>query len=186
MDNQKKNVLQKTKQLFRGFAREILIPIVLALIVIQYVIQAFQIPSGSMEDSLLTGDFLLGLKFTYGSPVPFSEKKFPGLTTPKSGDVVIFRYPGEPLYPDYDRKRYSHIANALMFGNFYWDHSPLAGNPHLVHYPLGPKDFIKRCVIIEELTNGSGDIHSLTAYMSYKEIPRDTPIKDIKKLYHNL
>ena len=40
--------------------------------------------------------------------------------------------------------------------------------------------------IIEELTNGSGDIHSLTAYMSYTEIPRDTPIKDIKKLYHNL
>lgn len=40
--------------------------------------------------------------------------------------------------------------------------------------------------IIDELTNGSGDIHSLTAYMSYKEIPRDTPIKDIKKLYHNL
>lgn len=40
--------------------------------------------------------------------------------------------------------------------------------------------------IIEELTNGSGDIHSLTAYMSYKEIPRDTPIKDIKKKFHNL
>ena len=40
--------------------------------------------------------------------------------------------------------------------------------------------------IIEELTNGSGDIHSLTAYMSYHEIPRETPIKDIKKLYHNL
>ena len=40
--------------------------------------------------------------------------------------------------------------------------------------------------IINELTNGSGDIHSLTAYMSYHEIPRETPIKDIKKLYHNL
>ena len=40
--------------------------------------------------------------------------------------------------------------------------------------------------MIEELTNGSKDIHSLTAYMSYQEIPRDTPIKDIKKLYHNL
>lgn len=40
--------------------------------------------------------------------------------------------------------------------------------------------------IINELTNGSGDIHSLTAYMSYKEIPRDTSIKDIKKKYHNL
>lgn len=40
--------------------------------------------------------------------------------------------------------------------------------------------------IIKELTEGSGDIHSLTAYISYPEIPRDTPIKDIKKLYHNL
>ena len=40
--------------------------------------------------------------------------------------------------------------------------------------------------IIKELTEGSGDIHSLTAYMSYQEIPRDTPIKDIKKKYHNL
>lgn len=40
--------------------------------------------------------------------------------------------------------------------------------------------------IIKELTEGSGDIHSLTAYMSYHEIPRDTPIKEIKKKYHNL
>lgn len=40
--------------------------------------------------------------------------------------------------------------------------------------------------IIKELTEGSGDIHSLTAYMSYHEIPRDTPIKDIKKKFHHL
>lgn len=40
--------------------------------------------------------------------------------------------------------------------------------------------------IIKELTYGSGDIHSLTAYMSYQEIPRDTPIKEIKKKYHDL
>lgn len=40
--------------------------------------------------------------------------------------------------------------------------------------------------IIEELTNGSGDIHSLTAYMAYPEIPRDTPITSIKKQFHHL
>lgn len=40
--------------------------------------------------------------------------------------------------------------------------------------------------IIEELTNGSGDIHSLTAYISYPIIPRDTSIKDIKKKFHEL
>ena len=40
--------------------------------------------------------------------------------------------------------------------------------------------------ILDELINGSGDIHSLTAYMSYHEIPRNTPIKEIKSKYHNL
>ena len=40
--------------------------------------------------------------------------------------------------------------------------------------------------IINELVNGSGDIHSLTAYMSYLEIPRDTPITEIKSKYHHL
>jgi signal peptidase I len=142
----------RTSRYFRGLLREIVIPIVCALVVIQYVIQAFQIPSGSMEDTLLTGDFLLGLKFIYGSPVPFSDNKFPGFQDPKPGDVIIFRYPGEPEYPDYDRVRYTHIANALMFGNFYWDKSPVPGNPHIVHYADGPKDFIKRCMAMSGQT----------------------------------
>jgi len=72
----------------------------MALVAIVYVIQAFQIPTGSMEDSLLVGDFLLGLKFVYGAPViPFSQElgikqRLPALKKPKPGDVVIFRYPG--------------------------------------------------------------------------------------------
>lgn len=136
------------KKFLKSFSREILVPIVLALIVIQYVVQAFQIPSGSMEDSLLTGDFLLGLKFTYGSPIPFSNQKFPGYAVPKPGDVVIFRYPGEPEYPDNNPSRYTHMFNALMFGNVYWDHEPQNGAPHLVHYPDGPKDYIKRCIAV--------------------------------------
>ena len=134
------------KKFLKGLMREIIVPVVLALIVIQYVIQAFQIPSGSMEDSLRTGDFLLGLKFTYGSPIPFSNQHFPGYTLPKKGDVVIFRYPGEPEYPDNNPGRYTHLFNALMFGNFYWDHEPEEGQPHLIHYADGPKDYIKRCV----------------------------------------
>ena len=134
------------KKFLKGLTREIIVPVVLALIVIQYVIQAFQIPSGSMEDSLRTGDFLLGLKFTYGSPIPFSNQHFPGYTLPKKGDVVIFRYPGEPEYPDNNPSRYTHLFNALMFGNFYWDHEPEEGLPHLIHYADGPKDYIKRCV----------------------------------------
>lgn len=143
MDSEKKKF--SGKKFCKSLLREIIVPVFLALIVIQYVVQAFQIPSGSMEDSLKTGDFLLGLKFTYGSPIPFSNKKFPGFD-PEVGDVVIFRYPGEPEYPDGDPERYTHLFNALMFGNFYWDHNPEEGQPHLVHYADGPKDYIKRCV----------------------------------------
>jgi len=67
----------------------------MALIAIVYVIQAFKIPTGSMENSLLVGDFLLGLKFIYGAPVlPYLYQKLPGVTNPKPGDVIIFKYPG--------------------------------------------------------------------------------------------
>jgi len=82
------------------FFKEMGSALAMALVAIVYVIQAFQIPTGSMEDSLLVGDFLLGLKFVYGAPIiPFSQElgikqRLPALKKPKPGDVVIFRYPG--------------------------------------------------------------------------------------------
>jgi len=129
----------------KTFIREFAIPIATALVVIAFAIQAFKIPSGSMEDTLFEGDFLLGLKFVYGIPIPFSNSKIP-ISEPNTGEVVIFRYPGEPEYPDYDSKRYTHLANALMLGNFFWDNQAPSGSPKLIHYADGPKDYIKRCV----------------------------------------
>jgi len=129
----------------KAFIREFAIPIAIALVVIAFAIQAFKIPSGSMEDTLFEGDFLLGLKFVYGVPIPFSNGKIP-VSEPDTGEIVIFRYPGEPEYPDYDNKRYTHLANALMFGNFFWDSQAPSGSPKLIHYADGPKDYIKRCV----------------------------------------
>lgn len=82
------------------FLREMGSALIMALIAIVYVIQAFKIPTGSMENSLLVGDFLLGLKFMYGAPIlPFSHElginqRFPAVTDPKTGDVIIFKYPG--------------------------------------------------------------------------------------------
>ncbi|HSQ42431.1 MAG TPA: signal peptidase I [Fibrobacteraceae bacterium] len=174
------------KRLLRGFTREVVIPISMALVVIFFVIQAFKIPSGSMEDTLLVGDFLLGLKFVYGTPLPFTEKRLPAIHDPEPGDIVIFRFPGDPEYPDYDPHRYTHIANLLMFGNLYWDKNPSQGEPHLVHYPLGPKDFIKRCVAksgqVLEVQDGvlytNGKPHKLPGYGKYlapfrEPTPRD-------------
>jgi signal peptidase I len=130
---------------FKTFIREFAIPIATALVVIAFAIQAYRIPSGSMEETLFEGDFLLGLKFVYGIPIPFSSSKIP-VSEPDIGEIVIFRYPGEPEYPDYNSKRYSHIANALMFGNFFWDNEAPSNSPKLIHYADGPKDYIKRCV----------------------------------------
>lgn len=82
------------------FLREMGSALIMALIAIVYVIQAFKIPTGSMEKSLLVGDFLLGLKFIYGAPVlPFAldlgiSQRLPAIADPKPGDVVIFKYPG--------------------------------------------------------------------------------------------
>jgi signal peptidase I len=77
------------------FTKDMVSALVMALIAIVYVIQAFKIPTGSMKNSLLEGDFLLGLKFVYGAPVlPYLYTKFPGITNPKPGDVIIFKYPG--------------------------------------------------------------------------------------------
>jgi signal peptidase I len=86
------------------FTKDMMSALIMALIAIVYVIQAFKIPTGSMENSLLIGDFLLGLKFIYGAPVaPFLYAKFPGFTDPKPGDVIIFRYPG-PEKKDYIKR----------------------------------------------------------------------------------
>lgn len=144
MDKQDSREPRSIKGAGKTFAKEILVPIILALVVIQFVIQAFKIPSASMEKSLLIGDFLLGLKFVYGSPIPFSDHKLPGLKDPEPGEILIFRYPGDPSYPQGDKERYRFLANLFLFGNLYWDRTPQTGQNSLVWY--FPKDFIKRAV----------------------------------------
>ncbi|MFH1679485.1 MAG: signal peptidase I [Candidatus Eisenbacteria bacterium] len=57
-----------------------------------FVVQAYQIPSGSMEETLLVGDFLIANKFIYGPPIPFTEYKIKG-RSPHRGEIVIFRSP---------------------------------------------------------------------------------------------
>ncbi len=138
------------KRAGKTFVKEILIPLLMALIFIQFIIQAFKIPTGSMEDSLLVGDFLLGLKFVYGAPIPFTHSKLPALMEPKQDDVLIFKYPGDPFYPEADKKRYQFLANLFLFGNLYWDKHPEPGQKSLVWYM--PKDFIKRAVAVSGQT----------------------------------
>jgi signal peptidase I len=57
-----------------------------------FVVQAYQIPSGSMEETLLVGDFLIANKFVFGPAIPFTPFKIKG-REPHRGEIVIFRAP---------------------------------------------------------------------------------------------
>jgi len=69
---------------------------VLTLFLRSFVIQAFRIPSESMLDTLLVGDFLFVNKFEYGPKIPFTHIRLPGLRPPRHGDVIVFQYPVDP------------------------------------------------------------------------------------------
>jgi len=72
------------------------IAIILALIIRTVLIQAFKIPSGSMENTLLIGDHLLVNKFVYGLQVPFTDKRIMKIRDPRRGDIIVFKYPKNP------------------------------------------------------------------------------------------
>jgi signal peptidase I len=83
------------------YSKAIIMAFILAMIIRTFCIQAFKIPSGSMIPTLLVGDHLLVNKIIYGTPVdiPFTDVHLfymPGFTTPKKGDVVVFKYPEDP------------------------------------------------------------------------------------------
>jgi signal peptidase I len=84
----------------REWAKSIVIVLAIFLPIVTFVVQGFRIPSGSMEDTLLIGDFLFADKFTFGARIPFTqEARLPGLRDPRPGDIVIFKSPrtGENL-----------------------------------------------------------------------------------------
>lgn len=61
-----------------------------------FLIQAFRIPSGSMEDTLLVGDWLFVNKAIYGPRIPLTDVHLPSLGEPKRDGIVVFESPIEP------------------------------------------------------------------------------------------
>jgi signal peptidase I len=70
--------------------------LVLFLVLRTFVVEAFRIPSSSMERTLLVGDFLLVNKWVYGAEIPFTHTRLPALRTPRHNDVVVFDWPVDP------------------------------------------------------------------------------------------
>ena len=132
----------KKKNLVREYAESIIIAVILALFIRTFVVQAFKIPSGSMEDTLQVGDHLLVNKFIFGTAIPFTDKRFFALRDPRQGDVIVFEYPEDPS-KDFI-KRIVGVPGDVVQGinKHVYVNGKLYQNPHEVHKEtdLVPKD----------------------------------------------
>ncbi len=106
----------RARRIVLEYARAIGLAVLLALVIRQFVVQAFRIPTGSMEQTLLVGDFLFVNKFLYGAKTPerirlFNHTlaeglpvlKLPALRQPRQGDIIVFQYPRD-LNQDYIKR----------------------------------------------------------------------------------
>jgi signal peptidase I len=84
------------KSTLREYFESIVIAVILALFIRTFVVQAFKIPTGSMEENLLIGDHLLVNKFVFGPTRIGAERTVLPVGTIRRRDVVVFKYPVEP------------------------------------------------------------------------------------------
>ena len=81
------------KSATRQYAESIGLALGVALLLRAFVVEAFQIPSGSMIPTLEVGDHIFVSKFAYAISIPFSNAKIAELGKPKRGDIIVFKYP---------------------------------------------------------------------------------------------
>jgi len=70
--------------------------VLLFFVLRSFFVEAYKIPSGSMERTLLVGDFLIVNKLVYGAHIPFLSRRTPAVHAPRNGDVIVFDWPVDP------------------------------------------------------------------------------------------
>lgn len=126
---------QENKKMSAGqviieYGQAILLAVILALIVRAFVLQAFQIPSGSMIPTFLEGDRVLVSKFAYGIRNPFNNNIWVDIGRPERWDVVIFIYP-EDKTKDFVKRVVGLPGEtvSMVNGELYINGKPMA-DPH--------------------------------------------------------
>lgn len=141
LKRQKRKASNKSK--VREYVEAILVAFAAAMILRILVVQAFRIPTGSMKDTLLVGDFLLVNKFIYGvrtpDHVPLINKeipylRLPGFKEPKPGEIVVFKYPLDTKL-DYIKRCIAIAGQTIEMRN---------GYVYVDGKPEGKSKFVKR------------------------------------------
>ncbi len=98
------------KPVWREYAETIGLAILCALILRAFFFEAFKIPSGSMEPTLISGDYIFVNKLRYGVRVPFTTQFVLRFAEPERGEVVVFRFPAEEAREYVAQERARQIA----------------------------------------------------------------------------
>lgn len=128
----------------------------LVLVVRSFLVEPFQIPSGSMLPTLNIGDFILVNKYHYGLRLPVLNSKVVPMNDPKRGDVVVFRYPRDPSINYIKRvigvpgDKIQYVDKTLYINGEEQDLTLMAQLP-----PSQPVQFLQR----EQLGNVSHEIY---------------------------
>ena len=88
----------------------------MVLLLRSFLIEPFRIPSGSLEPTLLVGDFLAVNKFAYGLRLPVWEKKVIPIANPKTGEIAVFRWPPAPSF-DYIKRVIGVPGDHVVYHN---------------------------------------------------------------------
>jgi len=126
-------------KIFKHTFKEIIYAIIIVIFINTFLIQNYQIPTGSMIPTIMPGDRLFANRFVYGIKIPFTDGiegfRFPKMKEPKRGDLVVFRAPASSYFgcegnlPYYDP---SPIVQILKLPIFLFSITPFSWDPRLL------------------------------------------------------
>ena len=112
----KKRTSQQKMPRLIEYSRSFFPVFLIVLLLRSFLVEPFRIPSGSLEPTLLVGDFVAVNKFSYGLRLPVWEKKAIAIANPKRGEIAVFRWPPDPSY-DYIKRVVGVPGDKISYQN---------------------------------------------------------------------
>jgi signal peptidase I len=133
-------------------------PVLLAVFLLRsFLYEPFRIPTGSLQPTVLIGDFIMVNKFAYGLRLPVIHTKLHAIGEPKRGDVIVFRYPPNPSI--YYIKRVIGLPG---------DHITYTDKVLYVNDKIAPQTFVKNTQDFDENGNSWGVVQKEENFFGIK------------------
>lgn len=189
---------QQVKKIKKSFGRRVWdfvrswgTVILIVLAIRAFVIEAFTVPTGSMENTILPGDFLLVNKFIYGFKAPFTNADIIPGRMPERGEIIVFRYPRDPRWPQPEERYMRFFPKWFPLLPLFWDKQQ-----NKFHW-YSPRNYVKRCVglpgdtveIVNKQVFINGRLFEDSRYemhFDHRLIPRQVPTENFNQRWRNL